>query len=219
MLRSRVFWAAVLLSIISVAARMAGGFPGYPLLKALPIWLLAWLARPRIGVHRDRALFLGLLFCSAGDLALTQARAYPRAFLAGLLLFLIGHLLYTTHFWRDMRFSAPRMVPALLLVGFFFVFTVWLSPGMARMGFPAFAYVLAISAMTLSALFRHARGWHTVLVGALLFVISDSLIAISVFREPLPEPLRDLLILGTYYPAQLLITAGSLRGRDSATPE
>ena len=41
------------------------------------------------------------------------------------------------------------------------------------------------------------------MLGAILFLVSDSILALDKFRSPLP--LRDLLVMSTYYAAQLLI--------------
>jgi uncharacterized membrane protein YhhN len=50
-------------------------------------------------------------------------------------------------------------------------------------------------------------GWW-MLVGALLFVISDSLLAIDKFYQPLP--FAGVLIILTYGLAQLFITTGAI---------
>jgi uncharacterized membrane protein YhhN len=41
------------------------------------------------------------------------------------------------------------------------------------------------------------------MLGAILFLASDAALAIDRFRSPLPS--RDLIVMGIYWPAQLLI--------------
>jgi uncharacterized membrane protein YhhN len=48
-----------------------------------------------------------------------------------------------------------------------------------------------------------------VLIGAVLFMISDSLIAIDKFATPIPYP--TLFIMGTYVFAQYFIAVGVLK--------
>ena len=199
----------IALAAASVAARMAGGFPGYVFLKALPIWLLALRARPRPGVARDWLLFAGLIFGSGGDVAL--ALTFPGSFVIGLGLFLIGHLLYILYFWPDMRYDSARLAPAVILVLAVGV-SVWITPSLGEMLLPVYAYIGVILVMSIVAAFRATPHWAMVFAGAFIFTISDSFIAIDKFVQPLP--LRDLLILGTYYPAQILVTEGCLRDRE-----
>jgi uncharacterized membrane protein YhhN len=53
---------------------------------------------------------------------------------------------------------------------------------------------------------------RTVLFGALFFVISDSLLAVNKFIQPLPY--SGVLVLGTYYSAQECILLGWVRGNN-----
>ena len=89
------------------------------------------------------------------------------------------------------------------------------------------AYVAAISLMTAQAIGRAAVLGHDAsrwtAVGAGVFMLSDSLIAINKFLQPVP--LAPLWILASYYAAQLLIVhnvcrtqSASLRHQDRRTP-
>ena len=50
-----------------------------------------------------------------------------------------------------------------------------------------------------------------IIAGALLFIISDGLIAVNVFRD-VDFALRHALVLGTYLPAEYLLVSGMVRG-------
>lgn len=55
---------------------------------------------------------------------------------------------------------------------------------------------------------------RTVAIGAVIFVVSDSLIALRAFVEDFPLPLSGFWVMLTYIAAQVLITHGVMtRGR------
>jgi uncharacterized membrane protein YhhN len=70
-----------------------------------------------------------------------------------------------------------------------------------------------LTLMVLNAVFRYGRtssaGFWFALAGAVLFMISDSLLAINKFMNPLPQ--ASLFIMLTYIAAQYLIVEGILR--------
>ena len=45
----------------------------------------------------------------------------------------------------------------------------------------------------------------------LLFIVSDMTLAIAMFAAEVPEPVRMLIVIGTYVPAQILLTVAMLR--------
>ena len=80
------------------------------------------------------------------------------------------------------------------------------------MRLPVIVYLLAIAVMVITTLFRRgkvpARSFWWVFGGAVLFMISDSLIAIEKFYGPIP--LREWWVMSTYLAAQYLIVEGLL---------
>ncbi len=162
--------------------------------------LLAALAR------RHRLLAAGLLFGATGDALLDLD---PKYFLAGLVAFLAGHLLYAMCFWRHgRRVVGPLPQAGLLLVATAFI--AWLWPSLGAMRLPATCYFAAITAMVLASL--RVGGW--VSAGALLFLASDALLATDRFRVGIP--LRDWLVWSSYYGGQLAIALGFLYSRSAA---
>ena len=87
--------------------------------------------------------------------------------------------------------------------------------GVQTCALPISAYVIAISSMTAQAIGRavvlgdSASRW--VAVGAGVFMLSDSLIAMNKFLQPLP--LAPLWILLTYYAAQILIVHNACKAQ------
>lgn len=170
-------------------------FPGRWAVKAACAILLAVAAR------RLPVLAAGLVFGAVGDALLDLS---PGMFVAGLVAFLCGHVAYLVHFNRAARAPLnPRWTLALLVYAV--TFTAWLWPGLGAMRVPVALYVGAITAMAASS----ARISWTVAGAAVLFLVSDSLLAANRFRTPVP--LRDWLVWITYYLAQLGIAVGSMR--------
>jgi uncharacterized membrane protein YhhN len=90
------------------------------------------------------------------------------------------------------------------------VVTGWLSIRLGGDAVPVFVYSVAITAMTVSAILA---GFSTpfVWIGAMLFLISDSLIAAGRFNTALP--LTAYLIWPAYYLGQYGIAIGFLQDK------
>lgn len=166
------------------------------------------LTRPPLPAPRYRGLVAAGLLCSlGGDVLLMIPGDF---FLAGLLAFLGAHVCYLTAFRTHRGGRGPLvLVVPLLVVGAGVLSVLW--PRLGAMRVPVLLYVAVILAMCWSAAERwwttQAPGSGLALVGAVLFLVSDALLAINRFHAPLPA--ASWLVLGTYYPAQLLI-AGSV---------
>jgi uncharacterized membrane protein YhhN len=128
-------------------------------------------------------------------------------FVQGLVSFLVAHLCYIAAF----VFAGERAavyawaVPPLLLYGGLMMW--WLWPALGRMKAPVIIYMLVILLMGLTALSRYVvtkqNGGLLAALGALLFIASDSILAVNKFRGRFR--LAQLLILSTYFTAQWLI--------------
>jgi uncharacterized membrane protein YhhN len=176
----------VMIALI-VAALLAQGAP-----SAVKAWFVV-------------ALVLSLV----GDVALLLPEQW---FLAGLVAFLLAHLAYVALFvsnWpRPLRPSAGQVIAAALVVVYGVVMCAWLWTGLGRLRVPALAYAAAIVAMTVSTILAGFSRPY-VAIGAVLFLISDSLIAAGRFK--LVVPIAGILIWPTYYLAQYAIAIGFLR--------
>jgi uncharacterized membrane protein YhhN len=161
-------------------------------------------------------ILLGLLFSLAGDVLLIPPDQ-PKAFLAGLVAFLLAHLLYIAAFLHlQTSFlkstGAPgELFAALALVLLAAAVYAYLRPGLGRLRGPVIAYMVVISVMVHRAL---AIAWvHPgpatqpllIAVGAVLFYLSDAILAINKFRFGGELRHYKLLNLSTYYAGQLLL--------------
>jgi uncharacterized membrane protein YhhN len=152
---------------------------------------------------------LGLVLSLGGDVALMFRT--NRWFLIGLVLFLLAHVVYAVTFTVPNGFhsfhSQDLIVAAGLLV-FGGAVYAYLWPGLGSMKVPVLAYVLVILFMVnraisafFGATFSPTQAW-LLSVGAILFMLSDLLLAVNRFRRPFKaEPLGLFL----YYGGQLLI--------------
>ena len=133
----------------------------------------------------------------------------PGRFVAGLATFLCAHVAYTAAFLRDeRRLRLERALPfAVWLLAAF----AWIRPGLGDMTVPVVVYMLAIGAMMWRAAARWGAhpGAASALVGAALFGLSDTLIAIDRFRAPIPGARYAIILL--YWAGQTGIAASAAR--------
>lgn len=170
------------------------------LFKPLPMILMTtWLYLRGIPSTYRTLIMVGFVFSLIGDVFLIIPETY---FLHGLCSFFVAHLLYIAAFYKSSKGFDRRSLAALSF-GFVVFFAVQSGiPNDLRI--PVIAYTLAISTMLCMAL----NFWITqktprakmALIGASLFVISDSLIAINKFSYPFF--LARFIILLAYFIAQ-----------------
>jgi uncharacterized membrane protein YhhN len=141
---------------------------------------------------------IGLVLGAIGDACLLGR---GRWFLAGLVVFLLGHLAYVAGIttiapppssWLGLAAAVPIGVGALALA------RLW--PRLGSMRMPVVAYVGVIVAMVVGAL---ATGRPVLVAGALLFFASDLSVAQDRFVQPAFA--NKLWGLPAYYAGQLLI--------------
>ncbi len=167
------------------------------------ILLVALVAKPPVGPLYQSAIGIGLLFALAGDIFLMLP---TDRFIAGLVSFLITHLCYIVAFGTQIR--PPFWSPAtLLLLLYALLIYGLLYRHLGHMRMPVLLYLVAIAAMAwLGLLFatQQQSVWALAAgVGSVLFVISDSVLALNRFRRPFAG--AQWLVLTTYYLAQWLI--------------
>jgi len=184
-------------AVVFVVAPGAGPGPTPLVLKVTPIACLAAL----VLLHRGaawRPVLAALLFSATGDLSLELG-----AFAPGLDAFLLAHLCYIAAFAARPRPSAGAVLLALGLLAFAAGLGRLLLPETAALAPAVLAYLAVITAMALVATFCGAGPWAV--AGAVAFVLSDALIAVNRFLEPVPGARHAIMLL--YYAAQFGLTA------------
>ena len=150
--------------------------------KPVPVLaLLGWLQNAPPAPYR-RWISIGLMFSVLGDILL----AWPEdLFVFGLGAFLVAHLAYLKAYLVDCRRLALLPLAVALIAGVSLL-GVMASSGLGDLLIPVCVYALAISAMLWRALARLGtqvpkKSAMLAAAGALIFVVSDSLIGIDRF--------------------------------------
>jgi uncharacterized membrane protein YhhN len=167
------------------------------------------------GIRQNQYVLAAIIFSLIGDVFLLP----DNYFIQGLGAFLIAHVFYIYAFRQEAaRFFSKKQlfIPTLLVLiyGFCLLMQVLPNVGLA-LKVPITVYSLTILMMLLTVLHRFgnvpSESFWYVAIGATLFVISDSMIAISKFVAPFP--MSDVLIMATYGIGQYLIVEGFLKNK------
>lgn len=173
-----------------------------PLTIALII-AVAWTAGRGTPDRYFWLVIAGLAFSAVGDVLLMLPRD---RFVAGLASFLIAHLLYIAAFSTPAGvFAAPLL--ALPFFGAAAVLLLILLPRSGALAIPVTVYGLAIATMGWQA----ATRWWSLddpaslcaLLGAVLFMLSDSVLALNRFYRRFA--VAEAFLLSTYFAGQTLI--------------
>lgn len=173
----------------------------------------------RVGDRFTLLVQAGLFFSLIGDTALMFQHVDQFNFLIGLAAFLIAQLCYTMAFAHNVAevpggpFPWPSIVLSVLIGAYGYFFAGRVLPTVDEtISIPIIIYAIAISLMGIAAAFRFGRtflrSFIAVLVGALFFIASDSLLAINRFVRPFDN--AEWSVMVTYAIAQALIAWGSL---------
>lgn len=162
-------------------------------------------------------LLTALLFSWVGDIILMFVDKGELYFIFGLVAFLFSHIMYIVVFNKQLKteihtnkfvFLAGIGVVLVYLIAMLSI----LLPSLGELKVPVIAYAIIISTMLLFA-FEGSLYWRNpaniyILLGAIIFVVSDSILAINKFYTSLP--LASFWIMATYLIAQFCITSGIL---------
>jgi len=210
-------WIALIIAIVEwIAVARNWRVVEYFAKPAVMVTLLVWLGQ--ISGFRGYLIWfaLGLAFSLAGDVFLMLPM---ERFIAGLLSFLLGHLAYLVGFNSTFPpINLPTLLLAILVAGtslqiYRRIANSLKSSGNEHLRIPVLIYSIVISLMLLSALLTLVRqDWQPVQAlavssGAMLFFLSDTLLAWNKFVAPLPN--GRVLVMITYHMGQLLIALGA----------
>lgn len=194
-------------------ARAAAG-PSKLIIKTVPVAALAVAVWMLCGSLTPWALVAGLALSALGDalLAWDSKAALP----SGMAAFFAAHVAYVYLFLSWATSGAvitfqiwPVIAGAALAAGAIWILRlVWAHLGALRI--PVVAYAAIIVTMVISS-FLQPAGYQLVMAGAVMFMASDAILSISIFK---PEPGfagstgGSLAIWFLYYFGQLAIAAG-----------
>ncbi len=205
-----LMWVSAVSSLLYLLTLEFQPYRGSVIIKALSIAPIACLAVRVLKTLDGLILSLVFIFSCIGDVMLGLYR--EDLFIYGLMAFLIAHLFYiwlfTRNFPSHLRTSAKKQLLVLWLLIYSAALTAWLWSGLGDLRIPALVYLCVITLMCITAIladFSHS----SIVFGALLFLLSDSLIAVNKFKMPIPY--SPYAIWVTYYLGQCLIALGFLR--------
>ena len=165
------------------------------------------------------AVLLALLFSWFGDILLQK----ESMFVPGLICFLTAHIFYIYFFVRTSSANTsyfklrPVMLIAVLAYLIEFMYLLW--PSLGAMKLPVLIYGITISTMLSAAIWQYQklddRTSLFLIIGATLFVTSDSILAINKFSSPFET--AGVFIMTTYILAQLFIVLGAIRYRNTSS--
>lgn len=164
-------------------------------------------AEPR----QNHVFLLGLIFALLGDIFLMFDGSL--FFTIGLAAFLLMQWCYVYMF--SLHFQKPDPATTLkiiLLTGMSGVLLYILWPGLGDMIWPVMLYIFSILTMVSLSITRKKsmKGYQNVVLGALFFMVSDTLLAIDKFTVPVP--VASYLIMASYMAAQYFIVTGVVTG-------
>ena len=188
------------------------------LISTLALWF--WVSSTKHSGKIRNLFLLGLVMSISGDVFLMFKG--PSPFLLGLSSFLIAHLFYIISFYhipsfnKGLVFKYPlSALPVVLFLGIFLTIVFPNVPNTLRI--PVLIYSLVIALMVVSAINVGKRtspiAARTILIGAVLFLLSDSILAcekFEVFSLDKAVILR-LTVMTTYLTGQYFLARGMLK--------
>lgn len=160
-------------------------------------------------------ILLALFFSWMGDVLLIFQEKEKFFFLLGLSSFLLAHIFYIVFFHQvRMREKIRSNIWLLIPVAVYYVALIsLLSPYLGDMKLPVRIYGIVISFMFMLALhmvyIKDKITGRWLMAGALLFIVSDSILATNKFYQPFE--VAGALIMLTYGLAQFFIAEGASR--------
>jgi len=159
--------------------------------------------------NKLRLLIITALVCSwFGDTFLMFQVQNSLFFILGLASFLLAHIAYIFAFNKFKGYVSKSTLYLFIAIfstySLVLAFALW--PGLGDMKMPVIAYALVITLMGITGFAKNWKVNNLILIGVVLFILSDSLIAYTKFVAPVK--LSRLLIMSTYIAAQFLIIKG-----------
>ncbi|MHA1513175.1 MAG: lysoplasmalogenase [Candidatus Hodarchaeales archaeon] len=220
-------YSAVLYIIIKALKGEELHFENKILLKLLPFSTIikaipAGLTIVFVLINNNESFFLhvilgmALLFCMFGDIGM------EKGLIPGLLMFLVGQILFIVAFVGQALTTEiniePLLITAVVTLGMIVYIILFLrylessEKGLGEFRIPVLLYCVFLSGMFLSTFLLWMSSGvmelGIVVLGGLLFVISDSIIAIREFHHQINY--STLKVMTTYYSAIFLLSLASL---------
>lgn len=219
MLKQLFLYLFIISSIFQISGEILQNeiliFTFKPLL--MPFLLLWYLYRSR--KHEIRtSMIITLIFSFFGDTFLLFVFKNEIFFLLGLGSFLIAQLSYVYTFYKDKQDKQLSLSFIILTTSFFLLYIGVLFfkiyPNLNEFLIPVIVYASAVGLMGITAAFRYQSvnktSFNQVFIGAFLFIISDTFIALDKFLYNGGLAFASLIIMSLYILGQYFIVKGIL---------
>jgi uncharacterized membrane protein YhhN len=213
LLKTYIGFCIIYLSILFLNIQ---GFDLYMKPLILPILML--IVTFSENFPTKKILLTALIFSWIGDIVLLFASKGELYFIFGLVSFLVSHLVYIVLFnkqqtTRENDNKVQFWIGVLLIIGYFTFMIFTLFPKLGPLKIPVLVYAIVITTMLFFA-FKGSLKWaipanNYILIGAIVFVSSDSVLAFNKFYTPIEN--ASFYIMATYCLAQYLIVKGILQ--------
>ena len=174
-----------------------------------------WKESSNISPYIRNMTLLALVFSLFGDVFLMFVEKSPNYFMFGLVAFLLAHIMYILVFLKHRNSSKSALVFIVILLLYAFGLFYFLMDRLGEMLIPVLIYVTVILTMSATAFLRKGSvpkiSYNFVLLGAILFMVSDSILALNKFYAPVP--FSSISIMLTYALAQYFIVFGIKKER------
>lgn len=211
-----VFWA---LCALAAAAAAAYGLyylhrPPTILRAIVKTAFMGTTAGALVNAGAPFPLIVAILCSAAGDFFLAFKSKWTLPL--GILSFLLAQLVYVLVFTAIWFFSGdnspllPRYIAMGAVIATAIGFLIWMAPKLGWMAIAVVPYAIAITGMGVAAMWLPWVGWPA-MIGALLFLVSDFVLATELFRLSPDATVRRItapVVWWTYVAAQLLIIWG-----------
>jgi uncharacterized membrane protein YhhN len=196
---------------------------------------LSWVTKPMLVISlaiyyfqsvpsTNRLFFIALVFCWIGDVLLMFNHINELFFMGGLGAFLVAHLFlilsYRQLSFANNKFEGTQRVRLsfpIILAGSGLV--VILYPKLGELKIPVAVYALVLALMVVQSIFRlgrtNTKSFWLVFFGAAFFMLSDSLLAINKFYQPIS--FAGVWVMTTYIVAIYLIVKGVITHGEKAS--
>jgi uncharacterized membrane protein YhhN len=190
----------------------------------MPLLIIYFLAATNSFISSlKKWIILALVFSWVGDVLLMFEAMNGSFFMFGLVAFLMAHIFYILFYENVIRKEGLNknywwFLPVII---YYIALIYILSPNLGDMKLPVRIYGIVISYMLIQALqagrIKNLGAATFMIAGAVLFITSDSILAINKFYESVEY--AGIAIMLTYGIAQLLITLGAVRYITSASKQ
>ncbi|MCD0464771.1 lysoplasmalogenase [Flavobacterium sp. ENC] len=195
------------------------GYESFDLfLKPILIPLLGFSVYLHKKFPTKNIILSALLFSWIGDVILLFADIDEIYFILGLVAFLISHVIYSALFNKQTKIRSKKnkaafLIGSLVIACYLMGMLSLLLPTLGDLKIPVIVYATVISLMLLFA-FNGFLTWKSpgnqyVFMGAIVFIASDSILAVNKFHTPIEK--SSFYIMLTYLVAQYLIVTGILK--------